>query len=129
MTKKTNKVQDEDGVYCISKWTRTYKNSAMLNDKSFTIKHDCILSEMSDGHWEYSDHTTETEDGTGRSMGNDLIITNAETDPEQLKNFQNEPWQKHFVYIEADVVARAFEKQGGSWTGINADQFNETDEE
>jgi hypothetical protein len=118
MTKKSEKAVSEDIIYCVAKWTRKYKNNATLDGKSYSVVHDCVLSEMNDGHWEYTDHTTETEDGTDRSMGNDLIITNAETDPDQLKEFQNEPWQKHYVYRGPEELVRYFEFRNGTWTAL-----------
>lgn len=127
MAKKTKEVTvtTEDVIYVVAKWTRVYKNNATLDGKSYSVRHECVLSEINDGHWEYTDHVTQTEDGTDRSMSSDLVITNAESDPSQLKEFQEEPWQMHFIYSAPEVVIRAFEKKSGSWTALDVAQFNE----
>lgn len=122
MTKKAEEIQDDENViYCVNRWTRKYRNNATLDGKRYSVIHNCSLSEMNDGHWEYVDHITETEDGTDKSSGHDVIVTNAETNPEELKRLQQEPWQKYDVYLASDVLVRQFEFRNGSWTALQVE--------
>lgn len=119
MTKKAEEI--EDIIYCVNKWTRKYKNNVTLDGKKYSVIHECSLSEINDDHWEYVDHITETEDGTDKSSSHDIIVTNAETNPDDLKKFQEDPWQKHYVYMGPDILVRYFEFSNGSWTALQVE--------